>query len=795
MQQVLNSLTAVLIATGLVACSVEQDRKVKYMQQGKQLLQAGDFKEAQLAFENALHIDADDNESRYQMAEALSKQGEISKAFENYQLVAKHDDKHLMARIRVGQLLLLNGQLDDAENIMNQAITLQPDDIEALLFKANVNVARNNTDAAIVSVEKALRIDKHSASAIMMMASIDAKTGKTDKAIHSLQQGLVSSADNESMHLMLANLLVKNQLNNEAEKELKVLIKLKPKSFSAYQHLAAFYIATERLDDAESILRDAIIHSKESLNAKLYLIDFLTEKRNVDVAMVELLPMIDKAAKVYPLQFKLVSLQLNKGDIESAEATLKDIIEFDKLGDDGIKARNTLAGVYMSSQRIEQARELVSAVLTKQPKDIEALILRGQFALADKEMSTAITDFRTVLADQPNHVQALKLLASTHVANNDLVLAAENMQKVVAILPADNGARQDLVELLIRSGDHQQAEQHVAVLLKQNASSKKTLESLFKIRLIQKNWEAAQQITQLFLHDLKDEPTGFYMSGLAYQAEGKLQASIDAFKKALEIKPDAIEPLTQLIKSYIALDQSKNAISFLKKLIKTGPDHFIAYNLLGDLYFQNDKLDDADKAFRQAIKIKPEWAVNYRNIAKLALLNKNQSAAIKILQKGIDKTGMAMELVADLATIYHGRSEPEEVVKLFERAYKKQPNSAVAINNLASYLIAIDDSKENLTRAEQLAAPLEQTGNPMMMDTVAWIAFKQGSYDKAQKILEKVIGLGAVPPVISYHLGMVYYKQGDNSLARNYLDKAVSASTDFEGKDQVRKILQTIKNS
>jgi len=650
-QYILKNITLLIVITGLYACSNKEDEKVKFMHQGQQFFQAGEYKNAQLAFEKILEFDPKNIETQFQIAEALSKQGDVVKAFESYQQVIKQDDQHVMARVRAGQLFLLNGQLDNAEIMMHQAIAIQPDNIEVLMLNANVNMAKNNTDAAIVSTEKALKIESNSSSAMIMMAAIYVKTGKIDSAIKLLQQGLINSVDNEEMYLMLAHLFIKNQQYDKAESQLMSLVKLQADSFLPYQRLANFYMATHQADKAEEIIRDAGIQCKESETAQLYLIDFLAEQRNVDVAISELLPMIEQQKKAYSLQFKLVSLQLKKGDIEPAIATLKEIIELDKEADAGIKARNSLASLYASSQRLEQAFDLVSAVLALQPEEKEALMLRGQILLAKKKITEAISDFRLLLQNQPDNLQALKLLASAHVANNDRVLAVENLQKIVAIASDDETARQDLITLMISLGNYQQAEQHIDVLLKQHPQNKKALESLFKVRLIQKDWESVQQISQLFQHDANNEAIGHYMSGMAYQAEGKLYDSIDAFKQALKIKADAIEPLTQLINNYVALDKSKKAVSYLKKLLKTDKDNFIAYSLLGDLYLRKNYLDDAERAYRRAIKIKPQWAQIYQKIAKISLLKDDKSAAMKILQKGINKTDSAVELVDALALI------------------------------------------------------------------------------------------------------------------------------------------------
>ena len=76
----LKKLFIVALLSLLTACGGSEERKAKYMAEGKQLFAAGDYQKAQLSFKNVLQIDPKDIEARYQMAEALSKLGEIQNA-------------------------------------------------------------------------------------------------------------------------------------------------------------------------------------------------------------------------------------------------------------------------------------------------------------------------------------------------------------------------------------------------------------------------------------------------------------------------------------------------------------------------------------------------------------------------------------------------------------------------------------------------------------------------------------------------------------------------------------------
>jgi len=285
------------------------------------------------------------------------------------------------------------------------------------------------------------------------------------------------------------------------------------------------------------------------------------------------------------------------------------------------------------------------------------------------------------------------------------------------------------------------------------------------------------------------------MSGLAYQAEGNFKKSITAFKQSLKINPDAIEPLTQLIKSYLAQDQAENAISYLKQLTKKRKQHFIAHNLLGEIYLHQKNITDAEKSFRQVTKIKPEWSQGYKNLALIALMDKNTAIAIEVLQQGLKRTEGAMDLINELVILYHNNRKHDAVIALYEQAYKKQADSLIVINSYARYLAEYGVTKDGLIKAAKLAVRLEKSNEPAVLDTVAWVSFKQGSYSKAQALLEQAIEQGIESQEISYHLGMVYFKQGDKTLAKTYLDKALSVKTEFTGIKQARKVQKSLENS
>ena len=151
-----------------------------------------------------------------------------------------------------------------------------------------------------------------------------------------------------------------------------------------------------------------------------------------------------------------------------------------------------------------------------------------------------------------------------------------------------------------------------------------------------------------------------------------------------------------------------------------------------------------------------------------------------------------MELVNDLATIYTQGGEQDKAIALFEEVYKQHPESMEALNNLASYLSDYSKDSASIERAAKLAEPLEKIDNPNTLDTVGWIAYKQGNYAKARELLLKVLAKEPESAVSNYHLGMIYFKQNDTAKAREFLQKAIDKKGDFVGLDVAKETLKSL---
>ena len=83
--------------------------------------------------------------------------------------------------------------------------------------------------------------------------------------------------------------------------------------------------------------------------------------------------------------------------------------------------------------------------------------------------------------------------------------------------------------------------------------------------------------------------------------------------------------------------------------------------------------------------------------------------------------------------------------------------------------------------------------NPMVIDTLGWVFFKQGKFEEALPLLRDARLRAPGNAEIRYHLARVLTATGRKSEAKRELQEALRLATKFEGADDARALLQSLQ--
>jgi protein O-GlcNAc transferase len=115
--------------------------------------------------------------------------------------------------------------------------------------------------------------------------------------------------------------------------------------------------------------------------------------------------------------------------------------------------------------------------------------------------------------------------------------------------------------------------------------------------------------------------------GLALKGQGKHDAAIESYHKALSIKRDYAEAHYNLGIALQEQDNFDEAIASYRKALKFKPDYAEAHYNLGNTLKDQGKLEAALESYRKALSIKPDYAAAHSNYLMIAQCDPNHSPA------------------------------------------------------------------------------------------------------------------------------------------------------------------------
>ncbi|MDB0018269.1 tetratricopeptide repeat protein [Planktomarina temperata] len=121
--------------------------------------------------------------------------------------------------------------------------------------------------------------------------------------------------------------------------------------------------------------------------------------------------------------------------------------------------------------------------------------------------------------------------------------------------------------------------------------------------------------------------------GVALKDQGKLEEAIEAYNKALAIKPDYAEAHSNIGVTLQEQGKLEEAIEAYHKALVIKPDYAEAYNNMGVTLQEQGKLEEAIEAYNKALAIKPDYAEAYYNMG-----NALKGIAFKKPNTGLQKT-------------------------------------------------------------------------------------------------------------------------------------------------------------
>ena len=246
-----------------------------------------------------------------------------------------------------------------------------------------------------------------------------------------------------------------------------------------------------------------------------------------------------------------------------------------------------------------------------------------------------------------------------------------------------------------------------------------------------------------------------YMNlGLVRHKQGKLEAAIELFQKALQIKRDLKGVDAVLGVDLLAVGRTSEAVSHLEKAFQADPANVDINFWLGLAYAETRNLQGAVERLEVARKSKPKDTELLYSLSR-AYRNLSQQVYEELLRVGPD-SARANQVMAES---YALSGKLEEAVKKYRRVLEINPNQTGIRSALGDlYVDASDYAKAEEVYREELKL---NPGSPDLSYKYGAVLLKLGKSSEAVPHLQKAVAADPNLAEAHFHLGKAFSDEGN----------------------------------
>ncbi len=838
---------------------------------GRELLEQNDAKNASIELQKALDLKYDPEQVLPLMVKADMLQGNLDnvvKTVRNAQLKSPAANAELQGLLGVAYFGL--GRADEALTAFATARKYVPDYPAAILGEARIKAARGDFAGSTVQVNQLLTKDPTQAEALLLKGDIARAQGLPKEAVASYEAAIKENPRNFMARLSLASALMGDNQLEPAQKQVDELKKLSPRhpgvnyldgliafrkndynrandavtlslssmpTNGAAQLLSgAINVALNQPSQAEQHLRDAVKSMPTNLYARKLLSSLYLRQRQPLKAEEVLQPAMASAPSDPSLIGLAGEIALQKGDFNGASRMFEQAA---KLNPNDANLRTQSAAVMFARGNegagFAELEAASKASANNNPNPDIALILAH---VQRKHYDQALVAWKGLEKRQPDSPVTYNLKASIDLGRNDLPAARAALEKAVALQPSYFPAVANLANLDIRDKNIEGARKRYKELLAKDpgnlagllayaqfenaygGTSETVLGLLKEAKRTNPNSELASTAiigyynskgdpkqalaaAQDALASSPDNPRYLELAGTLLLQTGAADQAIALYRKLIGINPEAVDYQIRLGQAQLMAGQSEVALQTFANTIKQRPNSLEAQTAMVASMLRSGKVEEAQRLLTQIKDTAPkspaipelegdvkfaqkqfgDAAASYKRVLAEAPTPNLVVKIYSALSLG-NKKADADAFIADWL-----KTHPKDVaVRMFDADIamrtKDYPRASQGYKALLAakpddpvllnnLAWSLWEQKDAQALGYAEKAAQLAPNSPAVGDTLGWMLVEQGQVKRGLELLEKASAMVPKQSEIALHLAKAQIKDGKKDAARTTLQNVM----------------------
>ncbi len=684
----------------------------------------------------------------YQDAQESFRKGELNAAVIELKNKLQEDANNGQARLLLGRVYMLQGNLNAAEKELGKARSSGVADTELLLPAGRLNLKLARYDEILEAVNPENFKDPediHNALALRghAMLAKDQIADARELFESALKQG--------EFPLGLLGIARVNFLEKETEKSLTFLEKalaIDPEDRDVLFSKAQLYFHQKKYDDALTAFNRLINlpgnnFTAQLARAEIYLTTGKPEQAKNDLAAILAVNTMSPHAN-----FMMSRIQLAEQDYAGAQVSAEKVL---RIVPNHSLSMFVLGAAHYDQNNFEQARIHLENFVASQPNHIVASRLLGATYLRMGDPATAIDYMEALDANtEINDALFLNILGRAYLQSGEFEKGTATLKRALDIDPDLEGVRRQLAVGQFASGDSQQAINELEKSYASGDQSEQTSIMLILSYLNLKKFDAASELITKSMALYPENPIFHSLTGIAAETQKDIPAAREAYQNAFKLNSKYIPALLSLAK----LDLAEGNVTVAKK------------------------------RYEAALEINENHLQSRLALAGMSLKEGDTAGFVKQLEVARERNPHSIAPVNLLVNYYLQQKMPDKALSEAIRFETEHPDNLQALSLLSRVQIV---QKDFAKAKYNLRAIIENNPNDINHRVqLAQILGQEKAYQESLEILDKVIELQPkyVPAYLSK--AVVFLNTQRYQEASEIADKLQSFSPHSFLSDQLR---------
>ena len=498
------------------------------------------------------------------------------------------------------QLSLRKGELDQAIDSMQKALSLDPDSVFLKRELAGLWLMKKDTAAALQLLDDILVNHPDDVASLILVGRIHQTINQPQPAIEAFSRAIAIDPSQEDVYLQLGSMHMEQEQWEQAKQVYEQLIANFPRSYAGY-----FFLG--RLSAIAGDTASARAHFEKSLSLEPDLLEARFELGAVYEADRKYTEAADLYNDILAQQPDNVQARMALGHVYDRSGRKQEAQAiFSALGEESAEhpeVMQTLVREYLDAQNYAAADAIIQGMLQAVPKNADLRYLAGVALDGLEEKDAAIGQLKQVSPASRFYQNAVTHAALLYQEMDRLQEGADLLVSAIENDPENPEFRYYLGSVYEQMEAYAQAEQTLKDGLALDPENPRLW---FRLGVVYDKWDRKTDSIAAMKQVIDIEPdnaNALNYLGYTYADMGiHLDEAERLVRAALEHKPGDGYITDSLAWVYYQRGQYDQALPLMEQAVELVPDDPIIREHLGDVYSKLGMTEEAIQSYRMAIE-------------------------------------------------------------------------------------------------------------------------------------------------------------------------------------------------